>query len=110
MKAACLFKEKFELEKKDGGVVVIYMDLYQVADDAKLGLPEGYRFSWIAFDSDNPLDRVLFDCHSPKGPHFHIGNDQEGTPYQWRGLKEAEQDFFKKVEAHFGELTGGKQS
>lgn len=109
MKAICLFKEKYELTRADGGLVVIYMDLYQVPDGVKVGLPDGFRFSWIAFDPDNPSNRVLFDCHSPKGPHFHLGDDAVETSYQWNNIVEAEKFFFELVEKHFGKL-GGKQS
>lgn len=89
---------------------MIYMDLYQIAGGEQFALPEGYRFSWIAFDPDSPDTRVLFDCHSPKGPHFHLNNEKEGTAYQWQNLKEAERFFFEIVEKHFGKLTGGKES
>lgn len=79
------------------------MDLFRLAE-AKAGFPDGYRFSWIAFDSDNPASRVLFDCHPPKGPHIHIDGDKDGLPYEWNGLEEAERFFRRKLKEHFGEL------
>ncbi len=58
--------------------------------------------SWIAFDPEEEGARVLFDCHEPKGPHWHIDDDEEGQLFVWQGLKEAEDLFFQKVEERFG--------
>ena len=110
MKAMCLFDEKFEMAREDGRVIVVCMDLYKVPEGETTGLPNGYRFSWIAYDPDKTQNRVLFDCHSPKGPHFHLDDEKEGTPYHWVGLVEAERYFFEVVEGHFGKLIGGNKS
>jgi hypothetical protein len=75
---------------------------FQVPGGDKKGFPEGYRFSWIAFDPLEPGPRILFDCHAPKGPHLHVDGDPVGVPYQWISLAEAEKFFFAKVQERFG--------
>ena len=67
MKATLLLDVHELFVTQAGGTVEVHMDLYEVTK--KKGQPE-YRFSWIAFDIDNPMRRILFDCHPPKGPHF----------------------------------------
>ena len=79
------------------------MDLYKLADET--GKPGAeFRFSWIAFDTDNPMRRVLFDSHLPKGPHYHLDDDQEGQPFEWSSVPEAIRLFREMVAEHFGEL------
>jgi hypothetical protein len=51
------------------------------------------------------MNRVLFDVHPPKGPHIHIDQDPDGVPYEWKGLKEAEEFFENKIQERFGEFT-----
>ena len=83
-----------------GRTVTIYVDTYRLQ-----GVNErtwnAYRFSWIAFDSDEPGARILFDCHEPKGPHWHVDGDEVGKPFEWAGLDAAEELFFQKVEERF---------
>lgn len=81
------------------------MDLFRLTEeDPAQTHPEGYRFSWIAFDRESPEKRVLFDCHPPKGPHFHLDEDREGVPFEWTSLAAAIEFFRQKVREHFGEL------
>jgi hypothetical protein len=86
-----------------GKPVEVHMDPYRLEDaDARDGV--AFRFSWIAFDPENPMRRVLFDSHPPKGPHFHIDEDPEGQAFTWESIDAAIQLFREKVAAHFGEL------
>jgi hypothetical protein len=103
MKATLLFESHQLFVTKSGGTVEIHMDLYKV--ECSAGHPGSeFRFSWIAFDSDNPMRRVLFDSHPPKGPHFHVDNDSKGQPFAWVSIPDAIQLFRKTVEEHFGKL------
>ncbi len=79
------------------------MDLYKLAKGHPKSFPEGYRFSWIAFDPDQPLKRVLFDCHEPKGPHVHIDDDLQGELIEWTTLEQIYELFFRKIRTRFGE-------
>jgi hypothetical protein len=80
VEAELLFERKFEITTKAGLPVVIFMDLYKLPKGAKKDYPEGYKFSWIAFDSENEAKRVLFDCHTKKGPHLHLDGDKKVSP------------------------------
>ena len=80
------------------------MNLYQLPT-APLFSGLAFKFSWIAFDPENPMKRVLFDCHPPKGPHFHLDGDLDGQPFAWVTLEESVALFRKKVEEHFGKLV-----
>ena len=109
MKATLLLESHQLFVTDAGGTVEIHMDLYKVdesADGRSHGSEPGseFRFSWIAFDSDNPMRRVLFDSHPPKGPHFHVDDDSKGQPFAWVSVPDAIQLFRKTVEEHFGEL------
>lgn len=77
------------------------MDLYAIPEPDRSQYPDGYRFSWIAFDVDNPDCRVLFDCHPPKGPHIHVDGQPEVLVH-WVSIENTEEEFFKKVQDHFG--------
>lgn len=104
-KAIKIFSRRFKITCKNREMVVVFMDLYKLADDRAGVSPEGYRFSWIAFDPEDESTRVLFDCHPPKGPHIHVDGDREGTPFEWRSLDEAQALFFEKVAEKFGAIA-----
>ena len=80
------------------------MDLYKLPSNQS-GYPEGYKFSWIAFDPKKPMERVLLDVHPPKGPHLHIDDDPQGIPFEWTSIKAAEEFFIAKIEERFGEIV-----
>jgi hypothetical protein len=104
MKASLLFERHQLFITESGKLVEVHMDLYKIKEaDA----PDGsdLKYSWIAFDPDNPIRRVLFDAHPPKGPHFHIDEDSDGEPFEWKSVDAAIQLFHEKVTAHFGELV-----
>ncbi len=77
------------------------MDLFQIPEPERKNYPEGYRFSWIAFDAEDPEERVLFDCHPPKGPHIHVDGEPEFL-FKWKSLEQSEALFFEKVQEKFG--------
>lgn len=85
--------------------MVVVMDLYKLPEGHTKSFPEGYRFSWIAFDSDDDRERVLFDCHHPKGPHVHIDDDTDGKPFDWTTLDEAYELFFLTIRQRFGDFN-----
>ena len=105
MKATLVFHTKVVITVTGQRSISVEMDLYKLPS-AQGGYPDGYKFSWIAFDPNEPLERILFDIHPPKGPHLHIDGDPVGTPYVWLGLSEAEEFFVSQTEARFGEITG----
>lgn len=103
MKAEPIFKRKFSITTKSGIVVVIFMDLYRLPRSARKEYPEGYKFSWIAYDLDKEEKRILFDCHDLKGPHTHLDGEKTGKPFRWTSLDAATTLFFKTIKEHFGD-------
>lgn len=104
MDATRIYRNRFSVACEGDRIVTIYMDLFHVPGGHEKGLPEGYKFSWIAFDPLEAGARILFDCHPPKGPHLHVDADPVGVPYQWESLEAAEKFFFGKVQERFGKL------
>jgi len=80
------------------------MDLYELPAGRAKSSDVPYRFSWIAFDKEYPEQRVLFDCHPPKGPHFHVDGDDEGQSFKWTSIEDAIALFENKVTKRFGVL------
>jgi hypothetical protein len=104
MKASRIYHTKVTVTVEGGKRIAVAMDLYKLPPEEK-GYPDGYKFSWIAYDPVDPLNRVLFDVHPPKGPHVHIDRDSIGAPYEWNGLAAAEKFFIAKVQERFGKFT-----
>lgn len=109
MKAILLDRRSFTVVSKSGEVVVIKMELFRIQGKNAKDHPEGFRLGWIAYSLENPQKRVLFDSHPPKGPHFHIDDEKDGTTFRWESLEKSEALFFEKVGRHFdveaGDLT-----
>ena len=78
------------------------MDVYRLPEGHPKTFPEWYRFSRIAYDTENEMARVLFDCHEPKGPHTHVDDDGEGMPFDWKSIEAAYDLFFERVKERFG--------
>ncbi|MBI4402643.1 MAG: hypothetical protein HY537_00690 [Deltaproteobacteria bacterium] len=102
MKAVLLHKSKTTMTVASGRTIAIYVDTFHLQGAKDPSSWKAYRFSWVAFAPDEPGARVLFDCHEPKGPHWHIDGDEVGQAFAWTGLEEAEELFFQKVEERFG--------
>ena len=64
-----------------------------------LQYPEGVKYSLILVDLKTK-ERVLMDNHHPKGPHFHI-NEQE-LPYKYVNDDRLIDDFKRLVLDHMG--------
>ncbi len=101
MNAALIYRRRLTRRTQTGKEIRVVMDLFQIPEPECAKYPEGFRFSWIAFDVENKEQRVLFDCHPPKGPHIHIDGDQE-IKFKWISLEETEIFFFENVQARFG--------
>lgn len=110
MSAARVYRKKVSVKTILGTPLVIYMDLFQLSPPFDPLFPDGYKFSWTAFDPLNPENRVLFDCHVPKGVHYHLDQDIEGKPFQWNSLQDAESQFLEKVQERFGEIPSLKET
>ncbi len=61
--------------------------------------PYKLKYSFICIDTQSN-QRVLFDNHHPKGPHYHI--DDKEFEYNYMGVDKLIQDFKKEVQIKFG--------
>lgn len=104
MKAELVFKRKFAVTTRAGRRIVVFADLYRLPKPEKKSGAEKFKFSWIAFDSENESRRVLMDCHEPKGPHIHFDDDKDGQVFRWTGIDAAWVMFFDTIRSHFGDL------
>ena len=60
-----------------------------------------FRFSWIFFDIENPMRRVLIDCHEPFGVHM----DFDEGPHELieaETLDDVKEIFTAAIKRHFG--------
>jgi hypothetical protein len=101
MKAKLIDRRRFVVFNRSGRAVQVVMDLFKIQGKDARQHPDGFRFSWIAFDPENPERRVLFDSYPPKGPHFHIDGDEVGVSEEWSSLEAAYRKFFRNAARHF---------
>ena len=86
-----------------GKKVFIEIELKKFFDLKKEEFPQGYKFKWIAFNRDNPNERILFDNHTGKKPHWHENGKQKF--FTWISRKQTQQMFYQKVIKKFGEFV-----
>ena len=91
-------KDKFWMSS--GKWVAVEMKLFRLPKIEKKEYPEDYKFSWIAFNQDDPEEKVLFDNHHGKAPHFHINGQEES--FVWINLEKSLDLFYQKTIQKFG--------
>lgn len=103
MKATKIFSIERIVELDSGVLCRLHMDLFDVSKGKAKGLfLDRFRFSWIFFEIENPMRRVLVDCHKPFGVHVHYdGGPQE--PVEAETLEDVRKFFTHAIEKHFGE-------
>ena len=80
----------------------LYMDLFDVGKGRAKGLfLDRFRFSWIFFEIENPMRRVLIDCHEPFGVHVHF-DDGPQESIQAETLDDVRIYFSRAIKRHFG--------
>jgi hypothetical protein len=86
-----------------GYEISLRMRLWQFSNQQSLDFPEGYKFSWIAYNVVSPQQEfVLFDNHKGKPPHYHIDDKKKYIFFTWTSRERAEKLFWQKVQARFG--------
>jgi hypothetical protein len=102
MRATLIIHQKFELKSKNPeiGDVAVIVQVWKIPPPNDQSYPDGKRYSLVAFQSKKAGEKVLLDCHPPKGPHFHTENGDVFLP----GLnyEEAFKIFWVKMEERFG--------
>ena len=96
------FQRQDEFLMSSGKKVFVEVILLKLETD-KPEFPEGYKFKWIAFNRDNPNERVLFDNHTGKKPHYHENGKE--VFFTWISRKHAQQMFYQKIIEKFGNFV-----
>lgn len=91
-------KGTFVTEK--GYLIGLRMRLWQYPHHQEAEFPEGCQLSWIVFKLTNKKERILFDNHEGKPPHYH--NNEKEAFFSWKSLPETEKMFWQMVYQKFG--------
>jgi len=70
--------------------------------------PLGYRFRCFMVDATSGEEIVGYDNHWPKGPHRHLGEEEE--PYPFKDLQTLLDDFKRDCERVLGEVENNETS
>jgi hypothetical protein len=102
MKATLIVHQKFELKSLNPeiGDVAVKIQVWKIPPPNDQSYPEGKRYSLVGYQSKNPKDKVLLDCHPPKGPHFHTDSGDLLLPEM--NYEDAFEMFWRKLEEKFG--------
>lgn len=102
MKATKVFAVERIIEFESGVRYRLYMDLFDIGKGKAKGLfLDRFRFSWIFFEIENPMRRVLIDCHEPFGVHMHF----DDGPHQLMNaetLNDVREIFTAAIKKRFG--------
>jgi hypothetical protein len=80
--------------------VGLSMKLWHLPHIKAKEFPEGYKLSWIVFNLATESERILFDNHWGKPPHYH-DNDKEKF-LEWISLEHTEKLFYQMAYKKFG--------
>lgn len=104
-KARLLLKENKKYLMSSGKIITIATDLWLIAEPRKHLYPDGLKFGWIAFNDEDPNERILLDYTNPKkGFHYHLDH-QPIVKLEWISLKVAQQLFKQMIKEKFGEIV-----
>ena len=99
-KPEVIYSQRWTFITKTGKRITVIMKLRKFSK--KLEYPEGLKINWIAYNEDEPNERVLFDNHHGKSLHYHIDKDKLGVPFTWTSRERVEALFWQKVRHRFG--------
>lgn len=101
--------QKFELKSlnREVGDVAVIIQVWKIPPPNDQSYPEGKRYSLVGYQSKWPKDKVLLDCHPPKGPHFHTENGDVLLPAMI--YEDAFEIFWRELEKKFGPFNEGEE-
>jgi hypothetical protein len=102
MKSQLVFELKDTWDFRFGGTANIRMDCYKISDD--IDFTKAFVLSWIAYDPEDTLKRVLMDQHQGRPCHFHIDDKVVELERPPRDFNEAYDIFRAEVVKYFGEI------
>lgn len=97
------FYRQEEFLMSSGKVIFIEVELLKFSGINKSEFPQGYQFKWLAFNRFNPGEKILFDNHEGKGPHWHENGKQEF--FEWVSRTKTQQIFYQKLIEKFGNFV-----
>ena len=83
-----------------GNLIGLRMRIWCLPNVNSKIFPEGYKLSWIIFNLATVSERILFDNHWGKPPHYHVNGKQ--TFFKWVSLAETEKLFYQMAYQKFG--------
>lgn len=86
-----------------GKTIVIIMKVRQLIQATRQEFPQGYKLNWIAYNQENPSERIVLDNHLGKGLHWHE-DEKEESFLEWVSLEETKKLFWKRIITKFGLL------
>lgn len=83
-----------------GYLIGLRMKLWQLPHAKSKEFPNGYKLSWIVFNLVTEKERILFDNHVGKPPHYHENGEEKFL--EWVSLEHTEKSFYQMVYQKFG--------
>ena len=81
-------------------LIGLRMKLWHLPNVNSKVFPQGYKLSWIVFNLATENERVLFDNHWGKPPHYHENGKEKFL--EWISLEETEKLFYQMAWKKFG--------
>jgi len=95
-----VYNRKGTFMTNEGNLIGLRMKLWQLPNvDSKI-FPKGYKLSWIVFNLATESERILFDNHWGKPPHYHENGKEKFL--EWVSLEETEKLFYQMAYEKFG--------
>lgn len=79
------------------------MKLWKFPNVNSKDFPEGYKLSWIVFKLETESEKILFDNHWGKPPHYHDNGKEKFL--EWISLEETEKLFYQMAYKKFGHFN-----
>lgn len=94
MKARLRYSNKVNLIHRSGeSVAIAELKVWEI--NVSSHYPKGIKYSLFLVDPDSGAVILGMDNHKPKGPHLHIGRNEE--PYNFTTVDDLLEDFWRRV-------------
>jgi len=102
VKSVLIYQHEKTYQTTKNYIIRVKMKLVKLPSIKKKEFPQDYKFNWIAYNLENTQERILFDNHHGKRPHYHLNQDKKGVFFSWLSREKSETLFWEKVEQKFG--------
>jgi len=101
LKILAKFYRRDEFLTSLGKKIFVEIEISEVLTE-KPEFPQGFKFKWLAFNRDKPTEKILFDNHIGKKPHYHI--DRKEKFFTWISREHTQQMFYQEIVKKFGKI------